>query len=101
MEILSLVKMTRGMRKTPKEEYDKWKDEMTQKNTMKRKLLVADRPQEINQHETKDENSKKINPDEVAQSENELDFWLKGHMTGEKREREGDDEKFDEKTAVK
>ena len=34
---------------------------------------------------------------EIAQGENELDFWLKGHMTGETRKREEEDkEEFDE-----
>ena len=39
---------------------------------------------------------------DIAQGENELDFWLKGHMTGEKRARDVEEEdKFDESAAVK
>ena len=39
---------------------------------------------------------------DIAQGENELDFWLKGHMTGEKRARGVEEEdKFDESAAVK
>ena len=77
---------------------------MTAKNQVKRKMLVAELPE--SQHDAEGKfgtggDSKKIDPNAVAESENELDFWLKGHMTGEKRERDSEENRFDEKTAVK
>jgi hypothetical protein len=108
MEILSLVKMTRGMRKIPKEDYENWKKEMEAKQHVKRKIrspdgLEIDEVLESEKKQDDKENTIGDQADEIAQGENELDFWLKGHMTGEKRERENEDEneKFDESLAVK
>ena len=42
MEILGLVKMTRGMRKIPKEDYEKWIEDQKEKNQVKRKIRGAD-----------------------------------------------------------
>merc|ERR1719198_1531829 len=103
MEILSLVKMTRGMNKTPKAEYDKWKADMKAKNSVKRKLRAPSKEEEALQLEDAEAKEAKggVDPNAVAETENELDFWLKGHMTGEKKERVGDEDKFDEASAVK
>jgi hypothetical protein len=107
MEILNLVKMTRGMKAVPKEVYENWKKEMASKNQVKRKIRGIDG---VEIDEEKDQLSeekisggkKDDQADEIAQGENELDFWLKGHMTGEKRAKDNEDgEKFDEGAAVK
>jgi hypothetical protein len=103
MEILGLVKMTRGMRKIPKEDYEKWIEDQNKKNQVKRKIRGADglEIEDDVEEETKaDGTGDQAN--DIAQGENELDFWLKGHMTGEKRARGVEEEdKFDESAAVK
>ena len=121
MEILNLVKMTRGMKAVPKEVYENWKKEMASKNQVKRKVRGIDGSEMLNDAgSTKDGGGsgtkgipnidggeKKSNKDddqaeEIAQGENELDFWLKGHMTGETRTKDNENnEKFDEGAAVK
>ena len=111
MEILNLVKMTRGMKTVPKEVYENWKKEMASKNQVKRKVRgidgteieddadSKDKAEEIDGEEKKEDNE----AEEIAQGENELDFWLKGHMTGETitKDNDGENEKFDEGAAVK
>lgn len=107
MEILKLVKLTRGMNKIPKEEYETWKKEMNAKNQVRRKVRSPD-GEEMDPcdmetkkaQEAEDPSGKQAN--EIAAGENELDFWLKGHMTGETRDKQdADDDEFDEGAAVK
>jgi hypothetical protein len=104
MEILKLVKVTRGMNKLPKEDYEIWKREMNAKNQVRRKVRAPDGTEMIGDGKVMEEKEEETDTQatEIAQGENELDFWLKGHMTGETRKREEEDkEEFDEGAAVK
>ena len=107
MEILKLVKLTRGMNKIPKEEYESWKKEMNAKNQVRRKVRSPDGEEmDPSDMETKTvqeaEDPSGTQANEIAAGENELDFWLKGHMTGETRDKqEADNDEFDEGAAVK
>merc|ERR1712100_58665 len=58
---------------------------MAKKNLKKRALRTGDETEEGN---TSEDGDKCENEDDLKESEQELDFWLTGHITGEKRERE-------------
>jgi hypothetical protein len=92
------------MNKLPKEDYEIWKREMNAKNQVRRKVRAPDGTEMIGDGKVMEEKEEETDTQatEIAQGENELDFWLKGHMTGETRKREEEDkEEFDEGAAVK
>jgi potassium voltage-gated channel Eag-related subfamily H protein 7 len=106
MEILRLVKITRGMKKRPpKEEYEQWKMDITAKRDVKRKNRPTSR-QLVARPETPEEKAAIAQQQEAtkkADMEEELQFWVKGQ--GQIRERgntaDAAENVFDEENAVK
>ena len=104
MEILSLVKITRGLSKRPsKEEYEQWKIDITAKREIKRRS----RPESRNSHirpKTPEEQAiiaKQIEDTEKEQMEEELEFWTKGQGQIRERAQTADENAFDEEGAVR
>ena len=105
LEILNLVKITRGLSKRPsKEEYEQWKIDITAKREVKRRA----RPDSRNSARpiTPDESERIAQEKEIeekAKMDEELQFWVKGQ--GQIRERANtaaqDEQTFDEEAAVK
>jgi len=103
MEILSLVKVTRGLSKRPsKEEYEQWKIDITAKREIKRRS----RPESRNsiRPKTPEEQAmiaKKAEDSRKEEMEEELEFWTKGQGQIRERVQTADENAFDEEAAVK
>lgn len=89
-EILSLVKMTKGLNKTTKEEYEQWKEDMAAKQQNKQRLRVSS--DDVADLETKLPVPAAVQDETSVKAEQELNFWLHGHVTGETRQGEAENE---------
>lgn len=104
MEILSLVTITRGLKKRPtKEEYEQWKIDITAKREIKRRSRPESRNSMI-RPKTPEEQAmiaKQIEDTEKEQMEEELEFWTKGQGQIRERAETAEENGFDEEGAVK
>jgi len=104
MEILSLVKITRGLSKRPsKEEYEQWKIDITAKREIKRRSRPESR-NSLLRPKTPEEKAiiaKQKEDNEKEQMEEELEFWTKGQGQIRERAQTADENAFDEEAAVR